>query len=172
MRKCKRETWFMNGWESSEPQPTVENPTNSFLWELPYFQYAMQQGTLHIAMLALLEAREKTSFLSNHVGVLSMENFVTMLRRMFMHPGDLTKPLGLPHRMRLNTPMLCVFLWCKFSMTFADQMSLLWKLDTFNLHELIASHEAGPHRSLSMNIDSCGCKCPADASAGSETVFA
>ena len=32
----------------------IENPTNSFLWELPYFAHAVQDGEfLHIAMLVL-----------------------------------------------------------------------------------------------------------------------
>ena len=46
---------------------TIENPTNSFLWDLPYFAFAMAHGTKHDChACAFGSSRKKlTSFLSN-----------------------------------------------------------------------------------------------------------
>ena len=55
----------------------VENPTNSFLWELKFFKYAVQHGCFaHCQTCAWGSSRpKKTSFLSNKRSILMMERF-------------------------------------------------------------------------------------------------
>jgi hypothetical protein len=58
---------------------TIENPTNSFLWDLPYFAFAMAHGTEHDChACAFGSSRKKlTSFLS------SRDSFVEVLPRCY-----------------------------------------------------------------------------------------
>ena len=53
----------------------VENPTNSFLWELPYFSFAVEHGIFaHCHACAFGGTRpKKTSFLSNKRNILMMQ---------------------------------------------------------------------------------------------------
>lgn len=55
----------------------IENPTNSFLWDLPFFEYAVQHGTFaHCHACAFGSDRmKKTSFLSNKEEILVMNKF-------------------------------------------------------------------------------------------------
>ena len=55
----------------------LENPTNSFLWELGYFSYAVQHGYFaHCHACAYGSSRpKKTSFLSNRSGIHMMQKF-------------------------------------------------------------------------------------------------
>jgi len=55
----------------------LENPTNSFLWELEYFRYAIEHGTFaHCHACAFGGSRQKkTSFLSNRKNILMMQLF-------------------------------------------------------------------------------------------------
>ena len=55
----------------------LENPTNSFLWELGYFSYAVRHGYFaHCQACAYGSSRpKKTSFLSNKAGIQVMQKF-------------------------------------------------------------------------------------------------
>ena len=55
----------------------VENPTNSFLWDLPYFSHAMAMGTKYNCHACAFGGRRKklTSFLSNRDGFAAMCKF-------------------------------------------------------------------------------------------------
>ena len=55
----------------------VENPTNSFLWQLEFFEYAVSHGNFaHCHACAFGSSRaKKTSFLSNRPGISSMQVF-------------------------------------------------------------------------------------------------
>ena len=55
----------------------VENPTNSYLWQLEFFEYAVSRGSFahcHACAFGSLRAK-KTSFLSNRPGISSMQVF-------------------------------------------------------------------------------------------------
>ena len=55
---------------------TIENPTNSWMWDLPYFIFALAHGVLvHLHACAYGAERKLTTFLASHEKFLQLERF-------------------------------------------------------------------------------------------------
>lgn len=132
----------------------VENPTNSFLWELPYFHFAVEHGFFaHCHACASGGTRpKKTSFLSNKRNISLMQLFCEDVEPHHLEPWGTHSPRVLPLLWRPSILLACASSWFAFWMRFVWSWGLRFRQPITSLQGPKNSHEGGLLPNLFLSI--------------------